>query len=116
MAHPGLESADINAMAQVLSGKRVPEFMQKEMPAVWPLRAAISVAGEALSAVEFRSFGDAFYDLGWLQTSPTVASVRPASEAAAAMSTQNETVPATVFVVEGFVKASAVEKPPPPPA
>ncbi|PYL09718.1 MAG: hypothetical protein DME34_01920 [Verrucomicrobia bacterium] len=39
-------------------------------------------------------FGDAFYDLGWLQTSPTVASVRPASEAAAAMSTQNETVPA----------------------
>jgi hypothetical protein len=23
MAHPGLESADINAMAQVLSGKRV---------------------------------------------------------------------------------------------
>src|ERR1700722_4073438 len=62
MAHPGLESADINAMAQVLSGKRVPEFMQKEMPAVWPLRAAISVAGEALSAVEFRSFGGAFYD------------------------------------------------------
>jgi tetratricopeptide (TPR) repeat protein len=39
-------------------------------------------------------FGDAFYDLGWLQTSPTVASVRPASEAAAAMSNQNETVPA----------------------
>ena len=39
-------------------------------------------------------FGDAFYDLGWLQTSPTVASARPASEAAAAMSTQNETVPA----------------------
>jgi tetratricopeptide (TPR) repeat protein len=39
-------------------------------------------------------FGDAFYDLGWLQSSPTVASVRPASEAAAAMSNQNETVPA----------------------
>jgi len=38
-------------------------------------------------------FGDAFYDLAWLQPA-VVASVRPASEAAAAMSTQNETVPA----------------------
>jgi hypothetical protein len=34
MAHPGLESADINAMAQVLSGKRVAELVQKIMLAV----------------------------------------------------------------------------------
>jgi tetratricopeptide (TPR) repeat protein len=39
-------------------------------------------------------FGDAFYDLGWVQAPTTVAAVRPASEAAAAMSTQNETMPA----------------------
>ncbi|MFN2542917.1 MAG: tetratricopeptide repeat protein [Chthoniobacterales bacterium] len=39
-------------------------------------------------------FGDAFYDLGWAQAPTSVAAVRPASEAAAAMSTQNESVPA----------------------
>ena len=39
-------------------------------------------------------FGDAFYDLGWVQSPATVASVGSATEAAAAMSTQNETVPA----------------------
>src|SRR6266436_5962620 len=41
------------------------------------------------SALNF-VFADSFYDLAWLQPA-VVASVRPASEAAAAMSTQNET-------------------------
>jgi tetratricopeptide (TPR) repeat protein len=39
-------------------------------------------------------FGDAFYDLGWVESQGTVASAGQASEAAAAMSTQNESLPA----------------------
>ncbi len=39
-------------------------------------------------------FGDAFYDLGWVQSPATVASVAPAAEAAAVISAQTESFPA----------------------
>jgi tetratricopeptide (TPR) repeat protein len=39
-------------------------------------------------------FGGAFYDLGWVATQGTVASVAPANDAAGAISTQNESLPA----------------------
>jgi tetratricopeptide (TPR) repeat protein len=39
-------------------------------------------------------FGGAFYDLGWVETQGTVASAAPTNEAAAAISTQNESLPA----------------------
>ena len=39
-------------------------------------------------------FGDAFYDLGWVQSPAIVASVAPATEAAVVMSAQTESFPA----------------------
>ena len=39
-------------------------------------------------------FGDAFYDLGWVQSPAIAASVAPATEAAVAMSAQTESFPA----------------------
>ena len=60
-----------------------------------PTKAAdwVASAKKIYSPALNNLFGDAFYDLGWL-TPATVASVRPATEAAAAMSTQTETAPA----------------------
>jgi len=51
MAHPRLKSADVHTVAQVLGGKCVTEFMQKEVMAVRPICAPVAVLGNALSTI-----------------------------------------------------------------
>jgi tetratricopeptide (TPR) repeat protein len=61
-----------------------------------PTKAAdwIASAKKIYSPALNNLFGDAFYDLGWVESQGTVASAAPTSEAAAAMSGQTESLPA----------------------
>jgi len=43
VSHPGLESANVHSMPQMLGGKRVPEFVQEVVLAVWTFRALAEV-------------------------------------------------------------------------
>ena len=54
MSHPGLESANIHSMPQVLCGKRMTEFVKEVVLAVWTFRAAVAMLGDALSTIQFR--------------------------------------------------------------
>jgi len=62
MAHPGLKRSDVHPVAQVLGGKCVTEFMQKEVMAVRPFRAPVAVLGNALSTIQLRPVSDPLHD------------------------------------------------------
>ena len=62
MAHPALQCPDVNAVPQMLCCESVTELVEKEMPAVRPLGAFVSLFGDALSAVQFGALGDALDD------------------------------------------------------
>jgi hypothetical protein len=62
MAHPVLQCPNVDAVPQVLCCESVTELVEKEMPAVRPLGAFVSVFGDALSAVQFGALGDALDD------------------------------------------------------
>jgi len=46
-------------MPQVFRGEGVPELMQKEVLAVWPFSAFVSVFGDTLTAIEASLLGNA---------------------------------------------------------
>jgi tetratricopeptide (TPR) repeat protein len=61
-----------------------------------PTKAAdwIASAKKIYSPALNNLFGDAFYDLGWIESQGTIATAAPASEAATALSGQTESLPA----------------------
>jgi hypothetical protein len=59
---PGLESAYIHPMSQVLGGKRVAEFMQKEVMAIRSVRAFVAMLGKALPTIQLRPMSDSLHD------------------------------------------------------
>ena len=60
--NPLLQSPDVDAVAQVLGCKGVPELVQEESAAVGASRTAIAVLGDALAAVELGAMRDLFDD------------------------------------------------------
>ena len=60
MSHPILQRLNIaDVILQVARGKRVPEFVQEEIRAIWPFRTLVAVLRNALPTIQFRAEGDA---------------------------------------------------------
>jgi len=60
MSHPILQGLDIaDVILEIARGKRVPEFVQKEIRAVRPFLAFVAMLRNALPAIQLGVKGDA---------------------------------------------------------
>jgi len=62
VSEPCLHRANVQSIAQVISGERVPEFVQKEVHAIRPFFTLVAMLGHAASTVRTGTFSDALHD------------------------------------------------------